>query len=180
MSVKSKITQSNMELEVNLVDMFDTEVTSDSTRQAIGQAIIDRIVERTQSGTTLSGGKMKGYSKAYKESLAFKIAGKSSPNLTLAGDMLGLMDIKSDTESKIVIGWDPGVQNDKAYNHHTGDTLPARPFFGLQKQELQEIIEEFKEEVTVRGRLVEAGESGETKFRETAVAEIRRILSGEE
>jgi len=176
--VKSNISQSNMELEVSLEEMFGQEVTDQSLREEIGQAIIDKIVERTQSGKRLGGGSLKGYSKAYKESLAFKVTGKneSGPaNLTLTGDMLGTLDIKDDTETKLKIGWQSDTENAKAFNHHTGDTLPKRPFFGLQQNELQEIESEFARKVSIKNNLNKA--KGETEFRQTSVNEIFKVLS---
>ena len=35
----------------------------------------------------------------------------------------------------------------KPFNHHTGDTLPARPFFGLTDAEIKQIRDEFKDQV---------------------------------
>lgn len=121
---------------------------------AIGQKIIDKIRDRTERGISLTiddggrahFGKFKApYSNKYQDSPEFKAFGKSpgNVNLKLTGDMLGLMDFEVDGDSiKIVM---PDDQVEKAYNHQTGDTVPRRPFFGISKGELGQILQEFKD-----------------------------------
>jgi len=177
MSVKSKISQSKMELEVDIESMFGVPVENESLRQQIGQALIDKITERTGNAQRLGGGSFKGYSTEYKNSLAYKVGRKSGDvNLKLTGDMLETLDIKNDTDSMIKLGWESSTQNAKAFNHHTGDTLPKRPFFGLQKNELDAVASEFQSRVDLKSRLSKAKEN----FQETAVNEIKRILLGQE
>lgn len=143
---KEVISESKMELEVDLDELFGTKVPNDQAlREQIGQAIIDKIVERTQSGTGVNGRAFKPYSESYKKSSSFDVFGKSDDvNLTLTGDMLGTLDIKAQSRGAIRIGWRDETQNAKAFNHHTGDTLPRRPFFGLMDKEIKEIQQEFK------------------------------------
>jgi hypothetical protein len=175
--IKEKISQKKMELTVDLKELFGTEVSSPSVRQAIGQAMIDTIVERTRQGQKLGGGSFKGYSTKYKESLAYQVAGKTGDvNLTLTGDMLGSLNITEDRSTSIKIGVVGQTQNAKSFNHHTGDTVPARPFFGLQQNELKDIVDGFKREVQVRESLVSAGRQGESAFRRETVNQIRQVL----
>lgn len=147
---KSVISETKMELEVSLDDLFGTQVPNNREfREAVGQAIVDKIVERTQSGNKLTGGKFKAYSNEYKKSATFEAFGKDpgTVDLTLTGDMLGTLDIKAQSRGTLRIGWRDDTQNAKAFNHHTGDTLPARPFFGLTDSEISDIRQEFKDQV---------------------------------
>lgn len=145
-----KVTKSNVEQTINLEEVFGVSFAGKrSLREAIGGAIIEKIVERSKSGRGVSGPLRSPYSKEYAESLDFKAAGKSrnNVNMTLTGDMLGLMDIKRQSGNEITIGWKDSSQNPKAYNHQTGDTVPRRPFFGVKRSELNEIKREFRDEI---------------------------------
>ena len=123
----------------------------DELKQAIGQEIIDRIIRRTESGKAIGGKKdlKKPYSESYAESLDFKAFGKSKNkvNMKLTGDMLGSMDVTEIKGNKITIGFEGDEENAKAFNHNFGDTVPKRPFFGLNKNELTDIKRTFKSEL---------------------------------
>ena len=140
-----KNSPSEFYLEFDLSDIFGQEVTDDVSI-SFGQAVIDTILERTESSRRSDGGRMKNYSDAYAESLEFIAAGKSqsNPNLELSGSMLFDMDIIEATPTSLRIGFRDDTQRAKAYNHHTGDTVPARPFFDLNQSELNSLIDEFK------------------------------------
>jgi hypothetical protein len=160
--------------QINLKELFDVPVTDEALRQKIGSAIIEKIIERTESGIDKTGKKFKPYSQAYKESLAFKAFGKTNQvDMTLTGDMLGTIEILKDTPSTMTFGWEDETQNAKAYNHTTGDTLPKRDFFGLPKDELESIAGEFREDVKSFKDLTEAKGS---KFDELALNFITRLL----
>lgn len=108
--------------------------------EAIAQKAIDIIIERTQDGKDARGRPFKKYSKAYMESDSFVGFGKSGKvDLTLSGDMLGLMEVVKTTSTGFELGWSDETENAKAFNHVTGDTLPKRDFFDLQKQEQAEL-----------------------------------------
>lgn len=151
---KSKVSQT-----INLKDEFGVDFRGmRSLREALGEAILRKIRLRAQSGkgvqfTADGRGReitLKApYSKEYADSLEFKAAGKSrgKVNMTLTGDMLGLMDITRQTGNEIEIGWTESEENAKAYNHSIGDTVPRRPFFGVSKSDLQEIKKEFSNEI---------------------------------
>jgi hypothetical protein len=146
------IKKSGVYQRFNLKEMFGVDVSdSPEVKRAIAQAIIDVILERTENGLA-KGGKRSlkaPYSDEYAASLPFKANGKSKGkvNMTLNGDMLGLLDMIDETPNTITIGWVDEKENLKAYNHNVGDTVPKRDFFGLTKGEIKEITQRFKSEV---------------------------------
>ena len=141
--------QTNVRLEVNLDEMFG-QIVPDSTafRQEVGQAIIDKIVERTKDGKFLNKAKQT-YSEEYVDSVEFKAYGKSKSevNLTQSGDMLGLLDIIQEDKNKIVIGWDDSLQSQKAHGHITGSVGAKRNFLGLPMEDLRSIADKFRDEL---------------------------------
>ena len=151
---KSKTSQ-----KINLKEEFGIDFRGrDSLKQALGQAIIDRIVSRTESGQGMSFGfsgsgtpvKLKSpYSKAYAKSDDFKAFGKSrgNVNMTLTGDMLASIDLLKIDGNTIEVGINDSEEALKSYNHNTGDTVPKRPFFGVNKKELKEIRREFSSDI---------------------------------
>lgn len=135
---------------MDLKELFGVPLTgSEALKQKIGQAMIDKIIQRTESHKDVNGSKFAAYSKEYVDSLQFKAFDKtkSDINMKLTGQMLSTLDITADKGSKITIGWDDEQENAKAYNHNVGDTVTKREFFGLTDQELQEIKAEFKDDV---------------------------------
>jgi hypothetical protein len=157
-----KVSLSRIEQEIDLEEIFGQDLSqAEGLKAAIGQAIIDRMVERTEGGVAFGGRNLasfvgtkknpaKGkYSAAYAESLEFKAAGKSPGklNMTLTGDMLASLDVLSTSGNKIKVGIADESQIPKAYNHIVGDTVPKRPFFGITQTELKDIAREFKSDV---------------------------------
>lgn len=145
-----KLTEGEVSQTIDLKEVFGVSLTgNEALKQSIGQALIDRIIERTESNTSVTGGKLKAYSKEYIASDEFKAFDKSAGdvNMTLTGNMLGTLDIVDITGSKIKLGWDDATENAKAYNHNVGDTVPKRAFFGLTKTEINSIKKEFESEV---------------------------------
>ena len=118
-------------------------------REAVGQLIIDRMLERTKEGKDRYGNDLKNYSEDYAKSLAFKAAGKSKndPNMELTGEMQGLLDVIKSRGTEIKVGWTEREQILKAYNHNTGDTVPRRATFGLSAEETKRIAQEIKPDV---------------------------------
>lgn len=182
-----KFKRTSVEQTIDLKEIFGVDFKgARSLREAIGGAIIEKIRARTAAGDGMSfdglgrGRKVKlksPYSKQYIDSLDFKAFGKkpSQVNMSLTGDMLGLMDIKRQDSNSITIGWSDGTENAKAYNHSTGDTVPRRPFFGVSKAELQEIRREFKSEI--ESALKTKDSEGRKAFEEK-VASLIDDLSG--
>ena len=139
-------------LEVDLEDLFGAPVPNNSSfRQAVGQAIIDTIVERTENKKYLNNSTAK-YSDSYVESTDFEIFGKSKgrANLTQSGDMLGTLDIIEEDESVIKIGWDNPDIAARATNHNfgIGKGIPEREFLGLSEKEIAKIKEEFSQDIS--------------------------------
>jgi hypothetical protein len=139
--------------EVSQTIDFKEEFGVDLSKSAalktrIGQAIIDRIIERTEAGKSNTGGNLKApYSKGYRNSKTYEIYGKTGKiNMTLKGDMLGSIDVGAIDGNTVKVEVDSS-QSPKAYNHMVGDTLPKRPFFGVNKSELKRIKKEFANEL---------------------------------
>jgi hypothetical protein len=120
-------------------------------RQAVATEVIDKIIERTRErNIDKNGRKLPGYSKSYRNSDDFKIAGKSagSVDLTLTGDMLDSLKLLSHRKGKIVIGFDKDdtVNNGKAEGNIKGTYGQSKPipgkqrdFLGLPKTEILSI-----------------------------------------
>ena len=146
-----KLSESEVSQELNLKEIFGFNFKGkDALKQAIGQAFIDRIVERTKSGKRVDGKKLKSpYSKMYADSLDFKAAGKSrgKVNMTLTGDMLRSIDVLEVGANTLKIGVDDPDEAAKAYNHQVGDTVPARPFFGVTNKLVDEVKKEFRDDL---------------------------------
>ena len=121
-------------------------------RRAIGERIIERIIKRTQSGKDVNGDKFAPYSKSYRESKNFKIAGKSKRvNLTLSEEMLNSIEVLRDRSGSVTVGFLPGDtrNNGKAEGNQKGTYGNSRPvtrprkFLGISQEELDKILEEF-------------------------------------
>ena len=160
-------------LKVNLKEIFGTNVDSPFTRAQIGQAILDKILARTDGSRDVDGKQFKKYSKEYMKSDSFQAFGKSGKvNLRLTGDMLELMDIKDESSSDITVGWNDGVEGSKAHGHITGGgNLPVRDFFGLTNKQVAELKREFQSQVNA--------EEAPSISQEFLLDAIRRITDGE-
>jgi hypothetical protein len=135
------------------IDLSGYGLNSDQ-KDEVADLIIERIVNRTQKGLAPNGKKWTGpagvYSDAYKNSLDFKIAGKSKNkiDMQLSGDMLAALDVLEKTQRSVTIGFEPGSEeNAKAdgnirgtYGKPTPDPKKARDFLGITETELSKII----------------------------------------
>jgi hypothetical protein len=131
------------------IDLSGYGLNSDQ-KDEVADLIIERIVNRTTKGIDKDGEKFPGYSKSYKESLDFKVAGKSAGkvDLQLSGDMLAALDVLNKTSRSVTIGFEPGSEeNAKAdgnirgtYGKPTPDPKKARDFLGISETELSNII----------------------------------------
>lgn len=171
--MKQILSGKEAKLEVDLDEMFG-EIVPDSTafRQAVGQAIIDKIRERTQDDqVSVTNSSFRDYSQEYADSIEFKAYGKSKsqPNLTQTGDMLGLMDVIEEGKNKIVIGWNDGDQAGKAHGHITGAVGVTRNFLGLPMDDIESIAEDFRREFDLP--------FGDQESRSTAVLAERFLAS---
>lgn len=136
---------------INLKEVFGVDFKGkDSLKELVGQKIVEHIRERAKQGKAIGGKRTlkSPYSAAYADSDDFKAAGKSkgNVNMTLSGDMLGLMDFKI-SGNKLIIGWDDPEEEAKAANHQSGVTVPKREFFGVNKTEMNEIKKELNPEI---------------------------------
>jgi len=166
----------------NLKEIFGEDFSDmPELKDAIGQAIIDKIVKRTEAGLAIGGKReLKAYAKAYKDSLAFKAAGKKpgEVNMELTGDMMGLLDIIDESTNTISVGWDDELQSAKAFNHNTGDTLPKRPFFGLNKTEVNDLRKQFQSDIKDAVRALR--QDGRDAFTEKIASLVKDISSDSE
>jgi len=140
---------------VNLQDLFGARLDLDeSTKQAIGQAIIDKIVERTQNNLDKNDKSLGHYSKSYKATADFAIlkGRKNLVDLTATGDMLAALTITKMTPQTITIGFNDTEQNAKAYGHISGfkghpvleGLVQERDFLGLPDGELENIGSQYE------------------------------------
>ncbi len=146
---KPKYSKSEVSQKFNLKEIFGKDFSNNpDLRDQIGQAIIDKMVERTESGVDISDKGFKPYSTAYKNSDEFKdFKNSSKVNMTLKGDMLEDVDIVSETTNTLKVGFTDDLETKKAYNHNVGDTLPKRQFFGIRRKDIDEIKKEFSSEL---------------------------------
>lgn len=113
--------------------------------EAVGLYLLDSIVQELDAERSpVDGGSYKkGLSKKYKEKK--RAAGKGTKaDLQLDGDMLGNVSIKA-TKNSVTLQITNNTEKKKAFNHNTGDTLPARQF--LPDDENNQV---FKRKITKR------------------------------
>lgn len=125
-------------------------------KDEVADLIIERIVSRTTKGIDKDGEKFPKYSKSYKESLDFKVAGKKGRpvDLQLSGDMLAALDVLNQTSRSVTIGFEPGSEeNAKAdgnirgtYGKPSPNPKKARDFLGISDDELAKIVRFVKEQ----------------------------------
>jgi hypothetical protein len=167
-------------LVIDLDELFGTAFPNSSRlRQAVGQEILDIIKEKTESGISWDGKPFKHYSDVYAESLEFEAAGKSKgdPNLTLSGDMLGLMDVIEEDKATITIGWSDGSEAEKAHGHISGNVGVKRDFFGLSEKDVKRVRTIFED--TVREATAETGPARESVSRLGDIIEGRSPIRGQ-
>lgn len=161
----------NVRLTVKLNEIFGEVSDRPLARERFGQALIDKIVENTQSGMDKNGKPLKTpYKDSYAKTVGFKAFGKSKNqvNMTLRGSMLSNLDVLKTTKNTVTIGWEPGSTNgQKAHGHINGSKskkgkrlLPKRDFFGLPKEKIKDLKEEFEKDfkkATVSDFISQAG-----------------------
>ena len=169
----------NPELRVNIKETFGVDVSNKpALKQALGQAIIDKMVERSQiKSRSFDGTRFPKYEESYKKSLAFKAFGKTNKvNLTLTGDMLGLIDIVGESDNTLTFGWDDLDDANKAAGHINGIDSKrgkkVRDFFAINKREVEEIKRDFKDDIA-------KAEAGRQSFVQDAILQELRRSRGE-
>jgi hypothetical protein len=146
--------QQKLEIEI-------PEGYSASERRAIADELIDVMIDQAKSGRGIAleepgiadrRKRFPGYSETYVNSLDFNIAGKSkgSVDLTLSGDMLGAIQLLDHEDGKLIIGFEPGSENDRAegnilgtYGQDTPNPSKARNFLGVTRGELKQVLAQF-------------------------------------
>jgi hypothetical protein len=133
------------EQEATLVVRLKSKYPKDYLER-VGREIIRTIRARTESGKDKNGSAFKGYSEEYKDSLEFRIAGKSEShvNLRLTGEMMSGMEVlwANPASGSVAIGFRDTGDRGKAHGHITGANgrLPIRDFLGISNDELATIL----------------------------------------
>lgn len=94
------------------------------------------MIERTRSGKDIDYNQFEEYSKEYAKAKGVK---RSDVNMTLTGAMLSSVNFQEQRKNLVEINIADGEEALKSYNHNIGDTVPRRTFFGLNKEEAEEI-----------------------------------------
>jgi hypothetical protein len=135
-----------------------------ASRVAIGEDMINAIINRAKAGKSLDGGSFPKYSKDYIESDDFKRAGKSADkvNLTLSSEMLESMKIYADQEGLVKVGYTSNDHPDligRVEGNQIGsyggkpDGDKARPFVGLTQGEKETILSNNQPIITEDGTM---------------------------
>jgi hypothetical protein len=149
----SSISKENIQEVISIPSGLSTPFKAE-----LGNRILEEVRSRTNRGIDKNGKQFKGYSPEYKESLDFKIAGKSSTvNLQSTGDMLAELSVVSIGAASIVIGY-PTSHEDagKVQGNVTGEygnnspVTSRRDFIGLPPSIVNRIVQEMKQEPTFR------------------------------
>jgi hypothetical protein len=136
---------------LNLKEIFGVDVSdNEALKLAMAEALLTKMLDKTAEGKSRTGKGFRKYSKAYMKSDEFKAAGKTAKvNMKLSGDMLGLIDVTSETKNTVTLGWSEGDEGAKAHGHITGGgRLPVRDFFGLNNKDIAEVKKEFSSEIS--------------------------------
>jgi hypothetical protein len=147
-----KILRGSIEQTLDFKEIFGVSfVKNRAVKERIAQALIDKMKDRIAAGVDRFGEEMAPYSKVYKESFDYIAARKNETvNMRLTGDMLGSIDILESAGSLVKIGFRGGEQQEKAYGHFVGEgKLPVRQFFGVTESEVEQVKEEFSQELAI-------------------------------
>lgn len=157
----SSIKKSNVQKKIKV----DPKLTPQQT-QLLGRKIVDLIRERTSEGLGSKDEPFQGYSKSYKNSLDFKIAGKTNTvNLRQTGDMMADLDVLSIEGNTITIGYEMDYEDiGKVHGNVTGEygndspVTKPRNFIGISDSWLEilteEVLFELPQEQSERDRVV--------------------------
>lgn len=143
-------------MKLNLANVLESQFTTDqrktltplinsaTIKQEFGRRVIDRILERTNSGRDKRNNKFVPYSKAYKQSLNFKIFGKTSRvNLRLSGEMQASIGVFALQPNSVTIAIQDTEQVNKARGHVNGSgNLPVRDFWGISVEDQGKILKD--------------------------------------
>lgn len=127
---------------------------SESARTELGIRILSEVRARTARGIDANGKAFKSYSKAYKESLDFKNAGKSSTvNISSTGDTMADLDIINSNSSSITIGYSMDYEGAGPVNGivtgefgHSNPVTAGRDFIGLPQSVVNRLATEVQDD----------------------------------
>ena len=114
---------------INLKTLFGVEIPSKNLTRKIGREIIKQIQLRTENGFDVADKKFTKYSAKWADR---KGVGRGDVDLLLTGSMLGNMILTNVTKNTVTIGWAGQKNNNKAFNHNEGDTVPQREFLSVE------------------------------------------------
>ena len=138
---KKTISQDEMSQEINLKRYLGRAPTQDE-KMLFAELAIEQINQRTLDGKTIHNGKFKKYSAEYADK---KGVSRDSVDLFLEGNMLDSVTADFDSGNKVKFFINDDLDTKKGYNHHIGDTLPKRPWFGITTDEARRIAEQIKQ-----------------------------------
>jgi hypothetical protein len=142
MAIKNNISVDEMSQEIDLNELLGRAPTQNEIA-AFQEEAIEQMIKRTQSNQRVDNGKpFDDYSESYAEKKGVSV---SDVDLTLMGDMLLSVDARN-SGGVIELFIDDKLNTKKGFNHHTGDTLPKRPWFGINAKEAKDIASSVKEE----------------------------------
>ena len=147
---KKTISVDEMSQEIDAKRYLGKDASDEQVR-LFAELAIEQINQRTLDGKTIHGGKFKKYSKEYADK---KGVSRSAVDLFLEGDMLDSVNYDEETlaSKKVKLFIDDELDTKKGFNHHTGDTLPKRPWFGITPGEARSIADAVKEEIQTEQR----------------------------
>jgi hypothetical protein len=152
---KRKISENEVSQKINLKVALGQLSNVPEIREAFFQAVVDKMVERTELSRDINGKIFDKYSKSYKNSLAFNVFGKTNKvNMTLTGDMLGSIDKIDESRDTMTVGITGDENIIKAFAHITGfkghptldGKVKPRDFFGITEKEIETITKDFEPE----------------------------------
>lgn len=142
---KTVISKSEMSQEIDAEELFGQDIPL-SVKEEFAERAIEMIINRTQSGKSIHGRNFKKYSEAYAEK---KGVGVNDVDLTLNFDMLSSLSDESSTKIRLSVD---ESQTEKGFNHHVGDTLPRRTWFGINKGETKTIVNELRSKIDIEDK----------------------------
>jgi hypothetical protein len=118
---------------------------TEEQKRLFGELVIDKIRNNTAMGKDRYGGSFPKYSEAYKDSLDFENADKSTlVNLELSGDMMASMEVLATGVGTVTIGYPQG--GDLAGQVEGVQKDQKRPFIGLPQFQQDLIIAKIETE----------------------------------
>lgn len=144
------VSKKNIQEQITIPVDLSTEF-----KEELGRRMLEEVRDRTNRSIDKNGKSFAKYSKDYKDSLDFKIAGKSSKvDLQQTGDMLAELDVIVIGGSSITIGYPLGHEDAGKIEGNTigsfgkpsGNASKARDFIGLPQKVVNRLVAEMRQE----------------------------------